>query len=160
MTGGRKLKPLAGGLRPGARPQAGGQQHTTAEGRQLAAQARQLLRTRAEMAAYIPPGLIKDWAWDMLLELFVHTEEGTFVYVKQLILASGVSPPAAMRLIDRLEEAELIGRLADPLDSRRVIVTLSERGWEAMATLLRRICDLQDAVPGMQDGRTPSALRR
>ena len=136
MKGARKAAPHPEKPHPvPVRPAHGG----SGDAQHLIDGARRLIRARKAMAAYIPPGLIKDWAWNMLLELFVNSEAGTLVYVKQLILASGASPPSAMRLIDRLEEANIIRRLSDPMDSRRVIVTLSERGREAMLTLLRSL---------------------
>ena len=131
----RKIASLADSLSPSIE----GVLTSAADRSLLVERARHLIRIRTQLEAFIPQGLIKDWAWDMLLELFIHAEEGNLVYVKQLILASGVSATAAMRLIDRLEEAELIRRLADPLDSRRVIVTLSDRGWDAMVVLLRSL---------------------
>ncbi|RXZ64669.1 MarR family winged helix-turn-helix transcriptional regulator [Pelagerythrobacter rhizovicinus] len=113
--------------------------------RELVECARRLISLRKEVDKHIPPGLVKDFAWDILLELFINGEEGGIVYVKQLMLASGATPTSAMRLIDRLEDEELIERAPDPLDHRRVIVGLSERGRNAMIALLRKV--LQQADP-------------
>lgn len=109
--------------------------------RELVDCARRLIRLRKEVDKHIPPGLVKDFAWDILLELFVNGEEGGIVYVKQLMLVSGTTPTSAMRLIDRLEDEALIERQPDPLDHRRVIVGLSDRGRSAMVTLLRKILE-------------------
>ncbi len=109
--------------------------------RELVDCARRLIRLRREVDKHMPPGLVKDFAWDILLELFVNGEEGGIVYVKQLMLVSGTTATSAMRLIDRLEDEALIERLPDPLDHRRVIVSLSERGRTAMVTLLRKILE-------------------
>lgn len=109
--------------------------------RELVDCARRLIRLRKEMDQHIPPGLVKDYAWDILLELFVNGEEGGIVYVKQLMLVSSITPTSAMRLIDRLEDEALIERQPDPLDHRRVIVGLSDRGRSAMVTLLRKILE-------------------
>lgn len=118
--------------------------------RELVDCARRLIRLRKEVDKHIPPGLVKDFAWDILLELFVNGEEGGIVYVKQLMLVSGTTPTSAMRLIDRLEEETLIERSPDPLDHRRVIVGLSDRGRSAMVTLLRKILE----KPGESDAET------
>lgn len=107
--------------------------------RQLVEGARQLLRARLKMARHLPKGLLRDSAWDMILELFIAHEEGGIVYVKQLTLSSGESAAAAIRRIDRLEEAGLIERFPDPLDRRRVIVRLQERGRDAMLAMLMQI---------------------
>ncbi|NIJ35716.1 DNA-binding MarR family transcriptional regulator [Sphingopyxis panaciterrae] len=101
--------------------------------------ARQLLRARLKMARIAPPGLLRDSAWDMMLELFISGEEGGILYVKQLMLASGESSTAAMRRIDRLEEAGFLERFPDPLDRRRVIVRLKERGRSAMLAMLEHV---------------------
>lgn len=110
----------------------------TVHERKLVDCARQVIRARREVDKHIPPGLMKDSAWDILLELFINGEEGGIVYVKQLMLACGTTATSAMRLIDRLETAELIAREPDPLDHRRVIVSLSERGRKAMIAILRK----------------------
>lgn len=101
--------------------------------------ARQLLQARLKMARIVPGGLLRDSAWDMMLELFINGEEGGILYVKQLIIASGESSTAAMRRIDRLEEAGFLERFPDPLDRRRVIVRLKERGRAAMVAMLEHV---------------------
>lgn len=87
---------------------------------------------------------MKDSIWDILLELFVNGEEGGIVYVKQLILACGIPPASAMRLIDRLEDGNLLSRVPDPLDHRRVIVSLSEHARSAMMAMLRKMSAQHD----------------
>lgn len=101
--------------------------------------ARQLLQARLKMARIAPRGLLRDSAWDMMLELFISGEEGGILYVKQLMLASGESSTAAMRRIDRLEDAGFLERFPDPLDRRRVIVRLKERGRSAMLAMLEHV---------------------
>lgn len=76
-----------------------------------------------------------------MLELFICGEEGGILYVKQMVIASGESPAAAMRRIDRLDEAEFINRIPDLLDQRRVIVRLTERGRSAMLAMLKHVYD-------------------
>lgn len=107
--------------------------------RRLVDGARQLLQARLRMARDLPKGLLRDSAWDMILELFISHEEGGILFVKQLILSSGESVAAAMRRIDRLEEARLIERFPDPFDRRRVIVRLTERGRTAMLGMLQQL---------------------
>lgn len=107
--------------------------------KQLVEGARQLLRARLKMARIAPKGLLRDSAWDMMLELFINGEEGGILYVKQLMLMSGESSTAAMRRIDRLEEAEFIERFPDPLDGRRVIVQLKDVGRTAMLAMLQHV---------------------
>ncbi|WP_052071684.1 MarR family transcriptional regulator [Sphingopyxis sp. MWB1] len=115
------------------------QNNRTIAERQIVEGARHLLKARHKMAALLPKGLLRDSAWDMILELFVAQEEGGILYVKQLMLSSGESAAAAIRRIDRLEEAGLIERFSDPLDRRRVIVRLQEKGHEAVLTMLKQV---------------------
>jgi UDP-N-acetylmuramoyl-tripeptide--D-alanyl-D-alanine ligase len=112
---------------------------TAGAGSELLEGARQLLQARLKMARLVPKGLLRDSAWDMMLELYISGEEGGISYVKQLILTSGESPAAAMRRIDRLEEAGFIERFIDPLDRRRVIVRLTGRGHAAMFAMLEHV---------------------
>ena len=107
--------------------------------KQLVEGARQLLRARLKMARIAPKGLLRDSPWDMMLELFINGEEGGILYVKQLMLMSGESSTAAMRRIDRLEEAGFIERFPDPLDGRRVIVQLKDVGRTAMLAMLQHV---------------------
>jgi len=113
----------------------------TVKDRRLVESARQLLQARKKFAALSPRGLFRDSAWDMMLELFICGEEGGILYVKQMVIASGESPAAAMRRIDRLDEAEFINRIPDLLDQRRVIVRLTERGRSAMLAMLKHVYD-------------------
>lgn len=105
----------------------------------LVAGARQLLRARLRTARITPGGLLSDTAWDMMLELFIHAEQGEPLYVKQLLLLSGGSTTAAMRRIDRLERAGFIERRPDPVDGRRVVVRLGAAGRAAMLAVLRDV---------------------
>lgn len=113
--------------------------------------ARQLLQARLKMARIVPPGLLRDSAWDMMLELFISGEEGGILYVKQLMLASGESSTAAMRRIDRLEEAGFLERFPDPLDRRRVIVRLKERGRSAMLAMLEHVFEPAAAPASVEE---------
>lgn len=107
--------------------------------------ARLLLRARIRTAELFPKGILRDAAWDMLLELFVRGEEGGITYVKQLMIASGESTAGSMRRIERLTEAGFIARTPDPLDQRRVIVRLTERGRTALISMLQHIFEPLEA---------------
>lgn len=121
---------------------------------QLVDGARQLLRARTKMARIAPKGLLRDSAWDMMLELFISGQEGGILFVKQLLHSSGESTTAALRRIDRLEEAGFIERFPDPLDRRRVIVRLQDRGRAAMFAMLEHVFDNEEARPGTDDEDT------
>ncbi|MGR4892725.1 JAB domain-containing protein [Sphingopyxis sp. LARHCG72] len=58
-------------------------------------------------------------AWDMLLDLFVHECEGKRLSMSSLCTAAAIPESSAMRLAQRLCDAGLLVRLADPADGRR-----------------------------------------
>ncbi|WP_324740273.1 hypothetical protein U8326_10825 [Tsuneonella sp. CC-YZS046] len=114
-------------------------QESSIEEQQLVEGARQLLRARLKTVKRLPKCLPRESAWDMMLILLINGAEGGILYIKQLILASGEAPATAMRKIDRLEEGNMLERVPDELDHRRVIVKLTERGREAMILMLKDI---------------------
>lgn len=62
--------------------------------------------------------------------------------VSELAAALAISEPAATKLIDRLQEKELVARTASRRDHRVVHVKLSQRGVSLAAELLRTRDDL------------------
>ncbi|MEK9210743.1 MarR family transcriptional regulator [Sphingomonas sp. 2378] len=101
--------------------------------------ARQTQAMRANVAEFFPRDIFRDSAWDMMLELFIAEKESRPLCVKELILVSGESSTSALRRIDRLESAGLLRRRTDPADHRRLAVTLTQRGTDAMTAMLRHL---------------------
>jgi len=126
--------------------------------RQLVEVAKQLLQARQKIGDLVPKGLFKDSAWDMMLEMFIGGEEGDTLYVKQLMIASGETTASAMRRIDRLEGARFMERIPDPLDQRRVIVRLTERGRAAMIAMLQHVFEPQANRPTQAATYGPRSL--
>lgn len=108
----------------------------------LAGHAEQLFRARTKMAEVAPKGLLDDAGWDMMLTLFLNAEGKDILFVKQLVVASFFTPTAAMRRIARLERAQFLKRRPDPVDKRRVIVQLTERGRSAMIEVLQHAFEI------------------
>ena len=127
----------------------------------LLARARQARRLRATMSAFLPQDLLVDPAWDMMIDLFIAAGTGERLCVKDLILLSGESPASAMRRIDRLQQAALLARHADPKDHRRVHVTLTDTGQTAMAAMLEHLFDRGEEAEAPATPRSfrPGALR-
>lgn len=105
----------------------------------LAAYARRLLKARRTIAKVMPKKLFRDSAWDVMLELYIGAVEGEDVFVKQAIIASGECPATAMRIISRLDKNGFLARNGDATDQRRVIVTLTPKGCEAMELVLEQL---------------------
>lgn len=101
--------------------------------------ARQTQAMRANTAKFFPRDVFRDSAWDMMLELFIADQQNRPICVKELILVSGETATSALRRIDRLESAELLRRRTDPADHRRLAVTLTQRGTDAMTAMLRHL---------------------
>ena len=102
----------------------------------LALQAQQMRKT---VATLFPRDVFRDFAWDILLELFVAEQRSRAICVKDLILVSGETSTSALRRIDRLEDAGLLQRRHDSSDHRRVSVALTAKGDNAMTALLRSL---------------------
>lgn len=64
-------------------------------------------------------------AWDMLLDLFVHDGEAKPLATSSLCAATGIPSSSAMKLVQRLCDADLLERTVDIYDRRRTIVKLT-----------------------------------
>lgn len=64
-------------------------------------------------------------AWDMLIDLFIHEGEAKPVSTSSLGIASGLGMSSALRLVQRLCDAELLVRMSDPADGRRNFIRLA-----------------------------------
>jgi DNA-binding MarR family transcriptional regulator len=101
--------------------------------------ARQAQRMRAIVIRLFPRDVFRDSAWDMLLELFIAGQQNRVICTKELIFVSRETHASALRRIDRLEEAGMLLRHQDTSDHRRVIVSLTHKGEEAMSAMLRSL---------------------
>jgi len=98
---------------------------------------RQVIKRRRARELCFPAGLFADPAWDILLDLTVARVERQDLSVTDVCVAAAVPQTTALRWIGTLEREGLIDRTPDVRDSRRVIVRLSEGGWERMERYLR-----------------------
>ena len=94
---------------------------------------RRLLRWRSQRANFFSAKLFADPAWDILLELYAAELEQRRVSVGSLCIASRVPATTALRWIATLVGEGLIKRHSDPLDARRIFVTLAPDSSRAMA---------------------------
>lgn len=100
---------------------------------------RSIIRRRQARAQFFEDELFADPAWDMLLDLTAARAEHRRVSVTSLCIASGVPTTTALRWIKVLEQADLVTRVEDDTDRRRVFITLTERGAEAMASYFEEV---------------------
>jgi DNA-binding MarR family transcriptional regulator len=100
---------------------------------------RSIIAARSLRRKYLNSHLFADPAWDILLELYALEREGRRTSVSKLCLASGVPATTAIRWIDKLVHEDLIVRTEDPVDARRVWVTITCAGREAMDGYLKEL---------------------
>jgi DNA-binding MarR family transcriptional regulator len=100
---------------------------------------RQLLRARRDRNRFFGEHLFGDPAWDMLLELYAAELSQRRVSVGGLAAGSGTPMTTALRWIDALVKDGLAERRPDPLDARRVFVSLTKKGSHAMDAYLQSL---------------------
>lgn len=101
-----------------------------------AARAAALIEQRRLRRGFLPEELFHEPAWDMLLALFVAHHEGRVVNVKTLVASADAPVTTSQRWIDHLAKLGLVDRVVDPLDRRRIEVSLSEAGLRALERYL------------------------
>jgi DNA-binding MarR family transcriptional regulator len=77
------------------------------------------MQCRSQRYKTIPPDLLGEPAWDILLDLAISLIDGKRVQITAVGLTSGLAPTTALRWICRLEERGLIRRIPDADDGRR-----------------------------------------
>ena len=103
----------------------------------LVARAQELLAMRRARRKFFPPDLFHEPAWEMLLALFIVYETDHSMNVKQLVGCSDAPATTSQRWIDHLHKSGLINRVTDSEDRRRIDISLSERGYDAMTKYLK-----------------------
>jgi DNA-binding MarR family transcriptional regulator len=101
--------------------------------------AKQLLAQRMARFDHFPAELFHEPAWDMLLALFVAQEERRTMNVKTLVASAHAPVTTSQRWIDHLHKLKLIDRVIDPVDRRRMEISLSDQGCTAVTAYLRRL---------------------
>lgn len=101
--------------------------------------AKQLLAQRMARFDHFPAELFHEPAWDMLLALFVAHEDRQTMNVKTLVASAHAPVTTSQRWIDHLHKLKLIDRVIDPIDRRRMEISLSDRGLTAVTAYLRRL---------------------
>ena len=70
------------------------------------------------------PELFGEPAWDMLLDLFIHECEARPLAMSSLCISAEMPTSSAMKLIQRLCDAEILERIPDPHDGRRSLMRI------------------------------------
>lgn len=107
---------------------------------ELSQVAQDLYRFRRSRDALLPPALLGEPAWDMLLDLFIHEVEGRKISVTSLCLASAAPSTTALRYIDLLEKHGLLSRSKCATDQRVTFVHLTRTAMMKLSDLLEQRC--------------------
>lgn len=102
----------------------------------LAQKARTLVDQRRLRRRSLPAELFHEPAWDMLLALYIAHDEGRVLNVKSLVACADAPVTTSQRWIEHLHKLRLVTRVVDTIDRRRLEVSLSQNGVEAMETYL------------------------
>lgn len=105
----------------------------------LIARARAIMASRKARRKYFPSDLFHEPAWEMLMALFIIYEGEHTMNVKQLVSCSDAPATTSQRWIDHLHKSGLIDRVTDTIDRRRIDISLSERGHDAMVKYLKDV---------------------
>lgn len=91
-----------------------------------------ILSRRRARDQFFDGNLFADPAWDILLELYAAELGQRRVSVSSVCVSASVPATTALRWINHLESKDLVRRKPDPLDGRRVFLSLSGSGIAAM----------------------------
>lgn len=93
---------------------------------------RELLTLRRNRERFFPQEIFADPAWDILLELYAAELGQHRTTVSCVCAAAAVPATTALRWINTLEENQLVQRMKDRFDGRRVFLSLTDAGLAAM----------------------------
>ena len=93
-----------------------------------------VLRARREHFGEDVAALMRDPAYELLLDLYVARRSGKPVHVTSAAMASGVPLTTGLRILDQLIQAGAVLRMDDPHDRRRRLIALADR----MVALIER----------------------
>lgn len=107
--------------------------------RYLAEFVRGVISARKKRATVLPAELLHDPAWEILLNLFLAELAQQRVTASSLRRASCVSATTALRWISTLTDRGYLVRSPDPLDGRRVFISMNARLNESMRFYFREL---------------------
>jgi DNA-binding transcriptional ArsR family regulator len=102
----------------------------------LAMRAKVIYEYRRRRRGILPPELLGEPAWDMMLDLFMQYAGGAKVSVSSLCIASDAPPSTALRHIGLLEEGGLVIRSPSSSDKRMTFVELTDKAIVTMGSYL------------------------
>ena len=98
---------------------------------------RDLRKLRRLRVQHLPPGLVPEASWEILLDLYACENKGIKISVTSLAVATGAPMTSALRRIQELEGSGFIERLPDGVDRRRATLRLTPHGRSAVESFAR-----------------------
>lgn len=90
---------------------------------------------------------INDFAWNMLLDLYVYGAQGPGVPVSSLGIASGAPQSTSLRMINQIEAQGLVCLENDPHDRRRRMVRLTDDARKSLDDYLQSALERLENLP-------------
>ncbi len=113
-------------------------------------------KVRRRREANFGPTLFSDPAWDILLQVLISDLDGKPLTVSNASVVADTPMTTGLRWINRLEEAGLVQRVADPKDRRIIWVRLTARALQHVAAhfgdemeMLTNLVDNEKSAPAM-----------
>ncbi|SRR6266446_6797292 len=120
----------------------------------LLAQANRQMSTLLERALAEEGVQIEHWR---ILEVLSDEQGRSMGELAELVL---MNHPALTKTVDRIVSRGLVHRRADPTDSRRVLVYITDRGLELMARLRERVDEHHEVVTAAVGQRKAEQLKK
>ncbi|MES2137033.1 MAG: MarR family winged helix-turn-helix transcriptional regulator [Pseudomonadota bacterium] len=108
--------------------------------------ARASLALRKRRTGYFHRAMLGEPAYDMLLALYDPQTDETPVTATRLAEIAGVAPSSALRWIEYLVAKQLVDREPHPKHRRASVLTLSDKGREALEGVFR---DMLESLRGV-----------
>lgn len=99
----------------------------------------EILKSRRRRDAAFGAELFGEPAWDLLLELYLAQQQQRRISVSDACRASASPPTTGLRWIGILEVQGWVRRACDPLDGRRMWISLTDRASAAMHDYLEQM---------------------
>lgn len=120
-------------------PNSNGEKRTDDISLELADIACRMYESRLLRRKFMPPSLLGEPAWDILLALYCLSARGETLSVTGLSHAANVPQTTSLRWSQMLEGRKLITRSRDAADARRAHVSLTVEGRQLMDDYLKSI---------------------
>ena len=98
-----------------------------------------ITKVRQQRRRYFENDLFGEPAWDILLALYAAALVQRRIAVTALAEEASLPQTTTLRWLHALHRDGLVERTADPIDARRVLISLSEQGLAAMDGALAMI---------------------